>query len=310
MLNDLMTVGGSVLTLLIMMAVGFILGKMKVMAGQTLTQMSNVLLCVVAPALMIDTFQKESRDSATVQGLLISAAVLVAVYVVQGLLMAVFFRRAPEESRGVSRFASVYGNVGFMGVPLIQSVLGSAGMATTVISLGVFNAGIWTHGAWLIGGKAQMSVKKVVLNPGVIGIVIAVLLYGFGICLPAPVASAVSYIGSMNTPLAMVIIGAQMSAVDIPKLFRDTRLYGVTAIKLLLIPALVMLVLLPFRIDPVIYVAVVILAGCPVAGATSLMCQIAGRDASYGAKLVTFSTILSVVTLPVVAAVAKVMAVL
>ena len=108
----------------------------------------------------------------------------------------------------------------------------------------------------------------------------------------------------------MVIIGAQMSAVDIPRLFRDTRLYGVTAVKLLLIPALVMLVLLPFRLDPVIYVAVVILAGCPVAGATSLMCQIAGKDTSYGAKLVTFSTILSVVTLPVVAAVAKVMSVL
>lgn len=310
MLNDLMTVGGSVLTLLLMMAVGFILGKKKVVVGQTLTQMSNVLLCVVAPALMIDTFQKESRDSATVKGLLISAAVLVAVYVVQGLLMAVFFRRASEESRGVSRFASVYGNVGFMGVPLIQSVLGSAGMATTVISLGVFNAGIWTHGAWLIGGKSQMSAKKVVLNPGVIGIVIAVLLYGFGIRLPAPVSSAVSYIGSLNTPLAMVIIGVQMSAVDIPKLFRDTRLYGVTAIKLLLIPAFVMLVLLPFRLDPVMYIAVVILAGCPVAGATSLMCQIAGRDTSYGAKLVTFSTIISVVTLPVVAAVAKVLAVL
>ena len=255
MLNDLMTVGGSVLTLLIMMAVGFILGKMKVIDGRALTQMSNVLLCVVAPALMIDTFQNESRDSATVRGLLVSAAVLLAIYLLQGLLMVLFFRRSPGDSRGVSRFASIYGNVGFMGVPLIQSVLGSAGMATTVISLGVFNAGIWTHGMWLIGGKSRMSAKKVLLNPGVIGIVIAVLLYGVGLHLPAPAASAVSYIGSLNTPLAMVIIGAQMSAVDIPKLFRDSRLYGVTAIKLLLIPALVMLILLPFRIDPVIYVA-------------------------------------------------------
>ena len=176
MLNDLLTVGGSVLTLLIMMAVGFILGKMKVIAGPTLTQMSNVLLCVVAPAIMIDTFQNESRDAAAVKGLLISAAVLVGVYVVQALLMMAFYRRADGESRGVSRFASIYGNVGFMGVPLIQSVLGSAGMATTVISLGVFNVGIWTHGMWLIGGKSRMSAKKVLLNPGVIGIIIAVAL--------------------------------------------------------------------------------------------------------------------------------------
>ena len=101
-----------------------------------------------------------------------------------------------------------------------------------------------------------------------------------------------------------------MNMPDVMLLPEIARLYGVTAIKLLLIPALVMLVLLPFRLDPVIYIAVVILAGCPVAGATSLMCQIAGRDTSYGAKLVTFSTIISVVTLPVVAAVAKVLAVL
>ena len=86
MLNDLLTVGGSVLTLLLMIIVGFILGKMKVLGGQALTQMSNVLLCIVSPALMIGTFQGESRDGDTVRGLLVSAAVLLAVYVLQVVL--------------------------------------------------------------------------------------------------------------------------------------------------------------------------------------------------------------------------------
>lgn len=308
MLNDLLTVGGSVVTLLIMMAVGFLLAKKALLSNQTLTQLSTVLMCIVSPALMINTFLDETRDGPTVHNLLVAAAVLVGTYVLQGVIILLFFRRQNEEIRGISRFASIYGNVGFMGVPLIQSVLGAPGMIATVMSLGVFNIAIWTHGLCLMGGKGKVSVKKVILNPGVIGMVIALVLFISGVRLPMPVRSAVGYISSLNTPLAMVVIGAQMAAVNLPELLREVRLLGVAAMKLLILPAITMVVLLPFKLDPVIYTAVVILSGCPAAGASSLMCQMAGKDAAYAARLVTFTTILSVVTLPVVSALAKLLA--
>ncbi len=308
MLNDLLTVGGSVVTLLLMMAVGFLLAKKKLLSGNTLTQLSTVLMCVVNPALMINTFLNETCDGPTVRALLVAAAVLVGTYVIQALLMILFFRRQPEESRGVSRFASIYGNVGFMGVPLIQSVLGAPGMVTTVVSLGVFNIAIWTHGIWLVGGKGKVSLKKVLLNPGVIGLAIALALFAARIPLPAPVRSAVGYISSLNTPLAMVVIGAQMAAVNLLQLLREVRLLGVAAVKLLLLPAITMVVLLPLGLDPMIYTAVVILSGCPAAGASSLMCQMTGKDASYAARLVTLTTMISVITLPVVSAAAKLLA--
>jgi len=308
MIQDLLTVGGSVLTLLLMMAVGFILTKKGMLSGSTQKQLSTVLMCVVNPALMINTFLDESRSADTVRGMLTAAAVLVGTYVIQALLMILCFRRQPEENRGVSRFASIYGNVGFMGVPLIQSVLGASGMVTTVISLGVFNIAIWTHGQRLMAGKGKISAKKVILNPGMIGLVIALVLFAAGVTLPVPVRSAVRYISSLNTPLAMVVIGAQMAAVNLPELLRDVRLFGVAAVKLLLLPALFMVLLLPFGLDPTIYTAVIILAGCPTAGASSLMSQMAGKDPSYAARLVTFTTVFSILTLPVVAAAAKLLA--
>lgn len=308
MLKDLFVVGGSVFTLLLLMAVGFVLGKLRILEGAALSQLSRVLLCVVNPALMINTMLKETCDGPTVRGLLISAGVLVMVYVLQGLLMILFFRGGDQEDRGVCRFASIYGNVGFMGVPLIQSVMGDSGMLTTVVSLVVFNLGIWTHGAWLVGGKGKMSVKKAFVNPGVIGMLIALALFALGVSLPGPVDSAVGYISSLNTPLAMVVIGAQMASVELKKLFRDKRLYGVSAVKLLLIPGLVMLVLLPLGLDPTIYTAVVILSACPTAGASSLMCQMAGKDTSMAARLVTLTTILSIITLPAMSALAKAIA--
>lgn len=308
MLNDLLTVGGSVLTLLILMAVGFFLAKRKLLSDHTLTQISTVLMYVVSPALIISTFLDETRDGPTVRNMLVTAAVLAGTYVLQAVAVLLCFRRQSDETRGVSRFAAIYGNVGFMGVPLIQSVLGASGMIVTVISLGIFNIAIWTHGICLVGGKGRISPRKVLLNPGVIGMVIALAIFASGLRLPLPVRSAVGYISSLNTPLAMVVIGAQMAAVNLPKLLRETRLLSVAAVKLLILPAVTMVVLLPFGLDPVIYTAVVILSGCPSAGASSLMCQMAGKDAGYAARLVTFTTILSVVTLPVVSALAKLLA--
>lgn len=305
MLNDLITVGGSVLTLLLMMAVGYFLTKREMLTKSTLSQLSTLLLYVVCPAIMIDTLLAEERSGETVRALLIAGAVLVSTYVLNMLLIQLCFRRAAPERRGVLRFASIYGNTGFMGIPLIQAVLGEPGMIVTVVSLAVFNISIWTHGAVLIGGKERASAKKALVNPGTIGFLIALVLFALNIRLPGPVANAVDFIGDLNTPLAMVVIGGQMAAVDLKSLFKDGRLYLASAIKLLAAPMLTLLVLLPFGLDPIVVIAATILAGCPTAGATSLLCQTMGKDTDLSARMVTLSTLFSVVTLPVVTAVAR-----
>lgn len=307
MLHSIQVVGGSVLTLFLLMAVGFFFVKKGMLTKDALSQMSKLLLYVVTPCIMINTFVAEECNWKTVRTLLIAGSVLVGTYVLNMVLIQPWFRRASADDRGVLRFGSIYGNTGFMGIPLIQAVLGSVGMVPTVISLAIFNISTWTHGYVLIGGRKQLSAKRVLLNPGVIGFVIAIVLFAFGVKLPGPVASTVSFLGSLNTPLAMVIIGGQMAAVDFRELFRDRRLYAVSALKLLAIPAITMLVMLPFHLDPVIFTAVTILAACPTAGATSLFCQLSGKDPSLAARLVTVSTLLSIITLPLVSAVAGVL---
>lgn len=305
MLNDLLTVGGSVLTMLLMMAVGFFLAKRGLLTKPTLSQLSTLLLYIVCPAIMIDTLLGQVLNADTLKALLIAFAVLAGTYVLMMLLIQLCFRRSREEHRGTLRFAAIYGNTGFMGIPLIQAVLGEPGMIVTVVSLAVFNISIWTHGAVLIGGRQRASVKKALLNPGTIGFLLALVLFLLHVRLPGPVAKAVSFMGSLNTPLAMIVIGGQMAAVDLKSLFQDGRLYAVSVLKLLAVPMISLLVLLPFGLDPIVLVAVTILAGCPTAGATSLMCQTMGKDTDLSARLVTMSTLLSIITLPVVAAVAR-----
>lgn len=307
MLQEFLVVGGSVLTLFLLMSVGFVFGRMGLLSGETLSQVSRILLYVVTPCIMIHSFEVERTPASQAQ-LFLTLAAMAGLYVVYMALSAVLFPREGEAHRGIMRFAAVYGNAGFMGLPLIQSVMGDEAMMIAVVGLAVFNTVTWTQGRALIGGRGELALKKVALNPGIIGFVVGIALYFTGWRPPAPVDSTIGYLGSLNTPLAMVVIGGQMAQADLVKVFSTKKLYLVSAVKLLGLPALTGLLLLPFRLDPMVYVASVILAGCPTAGATSLFAQSMGRDSAVAAQQVTLSTLLCIVTLPVMASLAQLLA--
>ena len=308
MLDALFVVGGSVLTLFLLMAVGFVFGRMGLLSGETLSQLSRLLLYVVTPAITITSFEVERTPENTRQ-LLIAAAALAGTYALYMILSSALFRRQDEQRRGVLRFAAIYGNTGFMGLPLIQSVLGDGAMMIAVMAFAVFNIATWTHGVLIMGGREHFSLRKAALNPGVLGFAAAVLLFAVGWRLPGPVDAAVGYLGSLNTPLAMVIIGGQMASANLLETFRERKLYLASALKLVGLPVLTALVLLPFRLDAMIFSALVILSACPTAGATSLFAQNMDKDTALAARQITLSTLLCIVTLPVMAVAAQLLAV-
>jgi len=304
MWNDFLTVAGSVATLFLMMAVGFFFAKRGMLDNNTISQLSGLLLYAVTPAIIVSTFSLERTPQGDRQ-LLTAALALVGTYALYMALSVPLFRRQPERTRGVLRFASIYGNKGFMGLPLVQAALGGEATMVAALALAFFNIVTWTHGVAVIGGRERLSVKKAFLNPAVLGFAAALTLYLTGWQLPGPVDKAVDYMGSLNTPLAMVIIGGQMAGSDLAAVFRDRRLYAVSALKLAVLPALTMLVLLPFRLDSIIYLTLVILSGCPTAGVTSMFAQMMEKDTVCAARQVTLSTLLSILTLPLAALFAK-----
>lgn len=299
MLGNFLVVTQSVLTLFLIMGVGYVLVKLGILASSTLPQLSKVLLYVVAPAIMIDCFQVERTPELDRQ-LLVAGVALTGTYLLYMVLGQLYFRKSPAQERGILRFSSIYGNTGFMGLPLIGAVLGDRALMVTVIGVGVFNVATWTHGVACIGGKEYSSLKKAVLNPGILSFLVAVALFAAGMELPGPVGDAVTDLASLNTPLAMLVIGAQMASADLKEVFTNTKLYLVSVLKLLVMPVITILVLLPFHLDGMIVTTLVILSGCPTAGSASLFCQMLGRDSTLAAQQVTLSTLLCIVTLPLV----------
>lgn len=305
MLENLLVVAGQVFTLFLLMGVGFFFARRGSLTAPGLAQMTHVLLYVVAPCVVIDALANAERTPALMASILWCFPALIVSYGVYALLARFLFPKSPPDTRDCLRMGSVYGNTGFMGIPLISGVLGNSAMPYCTVGLGAFNIAVWTHGAVLMGGKENASVKKALLNPGVLGCVIGFFLFFTGLAVPRPVMSAVGFLGSLNTPLAMLVIGAQMAGADLPRTFRRKDLWLACGVKLALLPALTMALLLPFRLTPLTYQTLVILSACPTAGITGIFAQRFRRDISSTAQLVTLSTLLSILTLPVAAVLAQ-----
>ena len=301
MLNNLLLVAGQVLTLFLLMAVGFFFTKRGTFTSASLSAMSQLLMYVVAPCIVIKSLMGEECTPEMTSSILLCLLALVATYVVYAILSTPLYPRLGADKRDTLRFAVIYGNTGFMGLPLVQGVLGDRAMIFCVLGLAAFNVATWTHGVVLMGGKEHASAKKAILNPGVIGCVIGFTLFFTGFKLPSPVADAVGHLGNMNTPLAMVVIGGQMASANLGETFRRKDLYGASALKLLALPVLTGAMLLPLKLPVEAFSTLVILSACPTAGITGIFAQSFRRDTVTSAQLITLSTLLSILTLPVVA---------
>lgn len=297
MTDYLLMVFSQVGTMFLMMAAGFGLVKAGKLTPEAVPQMTNLLLTVVLPCMLVDSLQIE-RTQALLDVMGYAFLLMAVLYVLYCLLTAPLFRRQPPATGKALRFGVLYGNVGFMGLPLIQMVLGEQAMVYGVINLIVFNLFNWSQGVVLMGGRKQISLKQAVLNPGILGIIAAMLLFFCGITLPSMVGNAVHFLGSMNTPLAMVIIGAQMAQADWQAIFRNRSILLACLLKLVAMPLLTALVLYPLHPEPDLYCTLVLLAGVPTASITAMFAQRYGQDVATSAQLVTLTTLLSILTLP------------
>ena len=162
----------------------------------------------------------------------------------------------------------------------------------------------WTVGSFLLTGeKKYISLKKAVLNPQMIALVVALPLFFTGVTtddLPDAVTKVIGFLADMTAPLCMIILGMRFAVAPIKELFTDWKVYLSVFIKVLAFPLLVYLVLLPFdSMDRMMKIALVILSGMPSASINLNLAEIYGADQKTAANNILLSTLLSIVTIPV-----------
>ena len=280
-----------------LMLLGLLLSRRGMITEQGSRDLSNVLLYAVIPCVILRSYMSEySTEKLRAMGL--SALIAVIAFAAS---IAVAYLTCGTRHR-IENFAVAFGNAGFIGIPLVTAVFGPEA-AFYVVSFSTFaNLLQWTYGIVIISGKKEtMNLRMVFVNPVFISMVIGIALFVLQPTLPTVVTGTIGYIADGNTVLAMIILGYYLSKVQLRGLFADVRLYLFSALRLLVVPAVTILVFLPFPFARgEITLITLIAAATPIASSTAIFAQKFDQDYRRAVSYVCLSTILSVATLPLV----------
>ncbi|MFB9768576.1 AEC family transporter [Lactiplantibacillus modestisalitolerans] len=300
---DLTQLTSQIVLMFILMLVGLLTNKLGFMHGQTSTDLTNILLYIVSPCLIIKAFEQSfSADRLQMLGRVILGIVI--SYVLMIIITQLVFKRVADANlRRIMRYGSVYSNAGFMGIPLTSALFGSTGVFFAVASLAAFNIFSWTHGISLFTGRQgnrRDNLKQIILNPNIIAIILGLLLFVTSFQLPKLANSAISYVSSINTPLSMIVIGNSLADVKLNRTTLDRRLGWVLLLRNLLFPYLMIVVLELLGISGIPLFTTVLMGACPVAGLVVLFTLKVHGNPGPAVTLMSLSTILAAVSIPLV----------
>lgn len=294
------TVLYQVITMFLLMAAGYFLFKIRILSEDACKSITSMLLLFVSPVVIVYSFQIKFSAS-LVHGLVISAVSAVCAHLFGMLLAHFVFLKHPADAqrRNVLRFAAVYSNCGFVGIPLLAAVIGTKGIFYASVYIAVFNLFNWTHGVSVFRGKPEKGgFRKAILNPNLIAVMIGLLLFCFSVSLPSLLCSGMRYIYDLNTPLAMIVIGARMAQIEPRSLLTDRLVLPGIAMKNIVIPCIALIILHLAGVSGTLLIACLIPIACPVAGNTVLFADLYGADTTFPTKLMSLSTLFSVVSIP------------
>lgn len=306
MIGSFLTVGEQVLILFALMAVGFALGKAKLMGDKGSLAMTNLVMYAVSPAMMVVAFQRE-KDTADLHNFLVCLLLAVAVHAVS-ILLACAALRGKDGTCGVLRFGAVFSNCGFMGYPLMAALLGSIGVFYGSAYVIVFTILSWTWGVYVItGDRSQLRLKPLLLNPGVISVVLAMALYLGQVTVPEPLMVPINYLADLNTPLPMLVVGYQLSHANFKAALQGISSWVTLVLRLLVLPLTSLGICLALNVSHDLTLVMLIAASAPPAALLSMFAARFGKDTALTSSLVSVQTAISALTMPVLVGLAEVL---
>lgn len=311
LMEGFLTVAQQVAILFVLIGAGAAMRRAKFFDDRSVEGLINLLLLVVTPCLIVDVFQRPF-DPAKLRGLGIAFAVCVFAHLAVIASALLLVRHRDENVRVPLMLSAVFSNAGFMGIPLEQAILGDEGVFFGIVYVVVFNLVIWSWGyAMMRGGAggaadgAQSRVRSFV-NPGTIGLAVGLPFFFLSAKLPDVIGEPVHQLAGMNTPLAMVVVGYCLAGAKLGRIARLRDVYVAAFVRLVGYPLAVIAAFYPFRhqLDRNLMLATVVAASAPVAAMVSMFAAKFDRDVDVAVGMVSGTTLLSILTMPAVIALA------
>lgn len=281
----------------LLMILGYFIYKKRLIDEIGTKQITNLLIRIIGPIIMITTFQREFSIEKLKN--LFLAFIFSLISMIIGFIIAkIIFKKEQK----LEQFAATFSNAAFIGIPLVQAILGNDSIFYLSAYLVCFNLLNWTYGIYLLTGKKEsISIKQALVNPATIGSVVGIILFVFSIRLPEIVLSTLNSLASINTPLAMIVLGIYVAQSELKSLFNDYRIYFSSFISLVVIPIIMIfaLLLIPEKYNE-IKTVILIATSAPVGVSLAIFAEQYGSDYVYGSKIISLSTFMSMITIPAI----------
>ena len=283
---------------------GYILVKAKLLNENHIKAFAAFLLYVCQPALSIYSLNAVGCTPEILKNMgIFFGMTLAAQVLIIGIYMLVFRKKLADAAQRVCAIACACGNVGFLGIPLLEQLL--PGNTEVLVYSAAFSISMniiaWTLGLALItGNKKFVSVKSLILNPATIAFIIAFPLFVAGIKLPTLLSDYIEVLGRMSTVVCMTVLGMRLALKKITSVFSNIRIYPAALSKLILFPALAALLFWPLNVDFSVKASAVIMCSCPAAAMIQSLAETHTGDAKTAADLVLSTSLMCIVTIPLV----------
>ena len=301
MLENFFMIGNQVLILFVLIGVGFLCSRVKILNDNAVKGITDFILYIVTPCVIVNSYIREFQPE-MLKGLLITIAASFASFAINILFSYLLIHDKDKQRETVLRFGAVFSNCGYMSLPLQQAVLGEEGVFYGATYIAIFNVVLWTYGVCLMdGGLKNISIGKIIKNPSIISVFAGIIIFVLSVKLPSVITEPIGYFAAVNTPLPMVLIGYHLANASL-KLTDKASVISII-FRLIISPALMIGCMYLIGMRGTIPTACAIAVASPSAAVTTMFAQKFNKDVPLSAALVSVSTLFSVITMPVMVAI-------
>lgn len=296
----------NVAVLFLLIIVGFVVGKVNIITEKGQKELTQLVLRVTMPATIILALQLEytkERFNTSLRIMLIVAIAYTGMIILSRLFSKMYnLNRAQKD---IVEVASILPNTSFMGYPIVLSILGQEALFFAVMGAGlIFELVAWTYGSFRIsrssgGDFKEGLVKKILLSPGILSIAIGFVLFIFSIRIPEPLNTTMGLLSQATSPLAMIVVGILLSRTNMKECITSGRLYLMASIRLLVFPLLIFFSLNILGFTGMEIVIPVVMLSMPTAAYVAMFSANADNDANLASQIVFISSLLSLITIPI-----------
>ncbi len=297
-------VAEQVMILFILIAVGYFCNKKGLLSKEANKKISDLVVLIVAPCVIILSFER-SYTPELLKNFGIAILIAAAAHILMAVTAHFLLRDRDALKRRVYLFGAVFSNAGFIAIPLQSALLGEEGVFYGAAYLVVFNIMMWSYGVVLMSGNTnRISPKKILLSPGIIGVAVGLVLFLGSVRLPMLIHRPMEYLAGLNVPLPMLVVGYYLADTDLKKAFSDKKSYGCMLLRLLVYPLATFGILYACGVCGALLTSMVISLSAPVGATVTMFSEKFDNDTNLSVQLVSLSTLLSMLTMPVIVALA------